>query len=119
MSRRLRYSSLSALVVASCLTAAVCWASKIHESVPIQCPAVLANGQIDVAVKKTATLNLILDTSTGKFHGTAHVTVENASGKTHTFHDVDFGFPGVQKSTYTVHADGTAKVRLSGVEVPL
>jgi len=109
----------STFVVVSCLTAALCWASKVHESTSIDCPAVKADGQIDTGNTTPATINFTLDTSTGKFHGTAHVTVQNLSGKTHKFHGLNFGFPGVQKSTYTVHADGTAKVTMSGVEVPL
>jgi len=85
----------------------------------IECPAVLANGQLDNGNTTSATFIFVIDPSNGKFHGTANVTVPNASGKTLKFHDLTFGFTGVTRSTYTVHANGNAKVTMSGVELSL
>ena len=119
MSRRSRHLTRAGVGVLVCLASAACWASKQHEVSQIQCPAVLANGQLDNGNTTAADFHFVIDTSNAKFHGTAHVTVPNASGKTLKFHGLNFGFPGIGKSTYTVHANGTAKVTMSGVEVSL
>jgi len=112
MSRHIRFLTRTALIMAACLVSTVCWGSKTQLTAPIACTAVAADGSLDLGTTTAATFTYV--EVRGKFHGTATVTVNNASGKTHIFHGHTFGFPGVTKSTYVVHADGTAKVRMSG-----
>jgi hypothetical protein len=113
---RTRHLTRAAIVILAYLaSAAVCRASKLQEESLIECPAVLANGQLDSGNTTSANFIFVIDTSNNKFHGTANATVPNASGKTLKFHDLTFGFSGVIKSTYTVHANGTAKVTMSGI----
>ena len=112
MPRRIHHLARAALIATACLASTVCWGSRTELTAPIACPAVAADGSLDLGTTTAATFTYI-DVN-GKFHGTAAATVTNASGKTHTFHGLTFGFPGATRSTYTVHADGTAKVRMSG-----
>ena len=75
--------------LALCLTTTTAWALNVNFQIPCFYPGVNAGGNLDDGLGAEAFINFNINTKTYKFHASGKATVQNLSGKTQTFKNVE------------------------------
>ena len=106
--------------LALCLTTTAAWA-QVNIQVPCFYPGVNEGGNLDDELGAAAFINFNINTETGKFHASGKATVQNLSGKTQTFKNVEpqllviAPMIAYKSGRYSCLKKGVASVAASGI----
>ena len=105
--------------LALCLTTTTAWALNVQTLCLY--PGVNAGGNLDGSLGLIGLINFNVNTKTGKFHASGKATVQNLSGKTQTFKNVEpqllviAPMIAYKSGRYSCLKKGVASVAASGI----